>query len=217
MGTQFEALKLSRAADAAYVSIREKILVGQLSPGQRLDVSTVAKQLGVSRTPVKDALQKLSGEGLIEIPAHKGTFVTQLRAADIREIFEVREALEVAACKLLAGHMNSRKADELRRINSRLRKSQLTRLQHIQLNDEFHRVLVASADNSRLYQIYVELSSHVVITRIQPTSGDWRVSVPAALEEHDRIIDALLNQRTEEAEAIVSRHIRRAKELLLER
>ena len=73
------------------------------SPGQRLDVSLMAQQLGVSRTPVKDALRKLASEHLVDIQAHKGTFVSAIDPRDVQGTFAVREALELAACKLLAG------------------------------------------------------------------------------------------------------------------
>src|SRR4030095_9080058 len=114
-------LNLKRAADAAYGPWREKILSGDSEPGQRVDVAQIAQRMGVSPTPVKDALQKLSIQGLVEIRARKGTFVTKVGIKDLEESFDVREALELKACQLLSGKLSRQQADHLRQLNQRLK------------------------------------------------------------------------------------------------
>ena len=214
---RFEVLELNRAADAAYNLLREKILNGELAPGERLDVGQVAEEMGVSRTPVKDALQKLSAQGLITIHARKGTFVTQVKPEDLEETFEVREALELKACELLAGKLDNQKAKALREMNEKMKNSELTRRGQVLLNHEFHWTLVEYAGNSRLLHLYSDLSAHLVMARIHPRYDDWKGPLPDVLKDHEDIIEGLTDSRVEEAQRILSRHIRTAKERLLSR
>src|ERR1700733_6920477 len=117
---RFDSLSQRQISGDVYNALREKILSCDLAPGQRLAVDTIAQQMGVSRTPVKEALGRLSAEGLIEILARRGTFVSQIHPADIRESFQVREALEVKACELLEGKIDTDRMNVLRELNEKL-------------------------------------------------------------------------------------------------
>jgi len=213
----FETLNLKRAGDAAYNTLREKILNGELKVGQRLDVEVTAQQMGVSRTPVKDALQKLSTEGLIEIKSRKGTFVAQVELRDLEETFEVREALELKACQLLSGKLSREQAAILRKLNDKMKDRNLTRPEHIRMNHEFHRTLIEFTGNKRLSKMYMDLSAPVIMVRIHPKYDDWKGPLEAVVEDHQNIIDALLENRMEGAQRILSKHIREAKDRLIAR
>ena len=213
----FETLNLKRAGDVVYNTIREKILNGELEVGQRIDVEQTAQQMGVSRTPIKDALQKLAAEGLIEIKSRKGTFVAQVQLRDLEETFEVREALELKACELLSGKLSREQATTLRELNEKMKDRNLTRPEHIVMNHEFHRNLIEFTGNKRLCKMYLELSAQVTMARIHPKYDDWKGPLAAVVEDHENIVDALLENRMERAQRILSKHIREAKDRLIAR
>src|SRR4051794_3021757 len=92
-------LQRQRAVDAVYQALRERILSHSFKPGERLHVDVLSQKLGVSLTPVRNAIQQLSTEGLVEIHPRSGTFVANLSAQDIEETFEIRCALECLAAE----------------------------------------------------------------------------------------------------------------------
>src|SRR5689334_14256979 len=98
---------LQLISEDIYAALRQRILACELAPGERLEVYHIAQQMGVSYTPVKDALRRLLAEGLISIRPRKGTFVSQIHPDSVRDSFELREAIELKACELLAGRLNA--------------------------------------------------------------------------------------------------------------
>ena len=96
---QLTRLKRESAVDAVHNSLRQAILNSLLRPGERLDVSELAEKLGVSLTPVRNAVHLLASEGLVEIRPRSGTFVTVVTAEDVRETFDIRCALECLAAE----------------------------------------------------------------------------------------------------------------------
>ena len=92
----------STKSDAAYAEVRRRILAGELAPGSVLDQYLLSDQMGMSITPLREALRRLRGEGLIDIDVHKNTRVAPLSAGEARELFEIRLALDPAAAELAA-------------------------------------------------------------------------------------------------------------------
>jgi DNA-binding GntR family transcriptional regulator len=92
----------STKSDAAYAEVRRRILAGELAPGSVLDQYLLSDQMGMSITPLREALRRLRGEGLIDIDVHKNTRVAPLSAHEARELFEIRLALDPAAAELAA-------------------------------------------------------------------------------------------------------------------
>jgi DNA-binding GntR family transcriptional regulator len=150
---EFQALNQRRVAEEAYDILRQKILSGDLPAGSRLDVGSIASQLGISRTPVKDALRRLSAQRLVEIHSRKGTFVTSIGINDARETFEVRAALEGKACELLAGRMMPPLTRRLRSLTTAMFGDNISMVDHARLNSEFHQAIIENAGNQRLIKI----------------------------------------------------------------
>lgn len=171
-------------------------------------MDVIAGQLGVSRTPVKEALGRLSSEGLIDIHPRRGTFVAQITADDIRENFEVREALEMKACELLEGRITPEQIAGLREMNERLTSADISLAENALLDSQFHRLLVDYTGNRRLMELHHQLNAHVQIARIHYRSDGWRSRLPLARREHGAILDALEAGRREEARLAVRDHIR---------
>jgi DNA-binding GntR family transcriptional regulator len=211
----FQTLNPRGVSEEVHDILREKILSSELAPGQRLDVAQISTQLGVSRTPVKDALQRLSAQELITIHPRRGTFVTQIRPDDVRETFEVREALEMKACELAAGRLQAGAADALRDLNVKMFAPDLGFVDHAALDSKFHLTIVESAGNQRLLRIYSGLKAHVQIARVHYRSTNWRNSSETTIVEHNNIVEALIEGRAEEAQRAMQRHIRNSMERLI--
>jgi DNA-binding GntR family transcriptional regulator len=171
--------------------------------------------MGVSPTPVKDALRKLLAEGLIHIQPRKGTFVTQISSQGIRDSFELREALETKACELLTGKIDASRIARLRTVNEALGKSTLTLEQEVRLDSGFHRLLVGYTGNRRLLEVHSQLNAHLQIARIYYRSEDWKHGLPLAIKAHADIVSALEKKQIEEAKEVLKNHIRRSMRLLI--
>jgi DNA-binding GntR family transcriptional regulator len=212
---EFQILNPRRVAEEVYDILRQKILSCDLTPGERVDVGSISVQLGISRTPVKDALQRLSEQGLIEIHARKGTFVTRISPRDVRETFEVRSALEGKACQLLSGKMTPGLIEQLRVLNKAMFAEKLDMLSHASLNNDFHRLIVEHTENQKLLKVYSELNAQMQIARVHFRSQTWRSRGPRVVEEHNAIVDAMIENRPEDARRLMEDHIREAMDRLI--
>ena len=107
--TEATIINQSRISDQVYDYLRSEIVEGRLAPGERISPEELAERLKISKMPIKEAIERLAGEGLLEVQSRRGTFVTRLDPVELAETFEVRCALEVLAGKLAARHIT--KAD----------------------------------------------------------------------------------------------------------
>jgi DNA-binding GntR family transcriptional regulator len=184
--------------------IRGWILDGTLKPGERVVELEVAAKLKVSRAPIREALWLLSRQGLVQISAHRGATVTQLSAQDIRDIFEIREALETLAAKRIrasdAPDRAARLQEALGDMEQAARTKDMSRFSEADLR--FHRTLWDLAGNRHLGDVLGELSTRFFgyeLIRDLPKAGafpfeamlaEHRAMVRLALEGTDRDIDA---------------------------
>jgi DNA-binding GntR family transcriptional regulator len=166
--------------------------------------------LGVSRTPVNDALQRLSAQGLIEIIPRKGTFVTRVTPRDVEHTYQLRQALEGKACELAVRNLNASRVDALRRVNNRLVASDLTMLDHLRINQEFHELIVQYSENGILLEAFRNLLAHMQILQAYFTFSDWKKYSPSIVTEHSQIIEALASNRPQDARNLVEEHIGRS-------
>lgn len=211
--TAFLPVSRQRASDSVYGAVRQAILSRTLKPGQRLHVHDLALQLGVSPTPVKDALTRLEAESLIEIRPRSGTFVTALSPVDVAETFEIRCALECLAAEKAIPHATPADLDQLRALAhaiADLADEDAARLQHEARNIEFHKRIVRLSGNRRLVQLYEGLDAHIQIARIHRGHDDWRGRLASERDEHLAIVDALAEGDGRRVTAALRRHIQRA-------
>lgn len=201
----FPPIVLRQAIEHVYDLLKDKILSGELAPGKRLDVGLICQQLGVSRTPVKNALQRLYMQGLVEIHARRATMVAKIEPNDIKETFELRKALEGLACELAAGNLRTDKIETLRELNRQMFSPAITMAEHAKLNNEFHRTIVEAAGNQKLLSAYGQLHAHLQIARVHYGSNAWRNRAFCA--EHDAIIDALSRNDPWQARQLMEAHI----------
>jgi DNA-binding GntR family transcriptional regulator len=210
------SVSVQRLTDAAYQALKNLILAKTLTPGQRLNVDDLAGQLGMSRTPVKDALNALATEGLVEILPRRGTFVAGLAPEEIAEVFELRRALELLAAELLIARITD---EDLRRLRRHL--SDLDEAtaggdvdDHMRHNLAFHQLFVNLAGNRKLTELYEGLNVHIQIARIHARAGDWQQRRAQEQAEHRAIMEALEARDAQRLMEAVNAHIRRAKQSL---
>ncbi len=207
----FRKLKFQPVARETYDVLKSKILAGELAPAQRVDVGSVSKQLGVSRTPVNDALQRLSVEGLIQIVPRRGTFVARATPKDVEDALHLRLALEGKACELAAVGMDASKASVLRKLNDRLGHDNHPVLaEHLQINEEFHESIVEYSNNPMLLRAYMQLQARMRFLQMYFGFENWRRHSPAVAHEHDEIIEALSSHNGAAAQRLMLDHIRSA-------
>jgi GntR family transcriptional regulator, rspAB operon transcriptional repressor len=206
-------LSRSRASDSVFDILRENIVGRGFRPGDRLDVRALADQLGVSATPVKDAINRLAAEGLVEIRPRSGTFVAELAPDAVAETFEIRRALECLAAERVVTQLTP---DLLARFQDvvdamdRPVSTERDRTEHERKNVELHTLLVEASGNRRLTELYRSLNAHLTIARIHSRRRPDDDRLEQERREHRAILDALA---TRDAAALVSaldRHIRRA-------
>ena len=183
----------------------EKILSGELSPGTRLKDNEVAKMFGTSATPVREAVRELEKYGLVEILPYRGCQVKRLDAQELREIYEVRIALEELAVRRCAEHATEAQllalealADEyeVALIDGDMRSA-------IETGSDFHNLLVEASGNRTLIEMHRGLHNRILLTRrIEPLPGRLPQS-----GDHRAIVDALRRHDADKAASLLAHHI----------
>jgi DNA-binding GntR family transcriptional regulator len=205
--------------DSAYEILREKIMQKEFAPGQRLGLEAIERQLGISRTPLREALHRLASERLVEIVPRSGTFVTVLSSEDIAESYEVRRAIELYAIEVAAPQATDQQLAECR---TQLRELAnlgaahdvvATYPRYLSADYEFHRRIVALANNQRLSRAYERENVHTQLARVHYRRIMRDLDVTQ--HEHEDILAALERRDAAAARAAMDAHLVRAKEAIL--
>jgi len=191
MPESWPLLKPETLTDQVYEILREKVISGKIPPGEFIREQDVSEKLGVSRTPVREALSRLASERFLERIPHRGFRLPEETVDDLIEIYPIMTALEVLgtreACDLLDGDAIA----ELRRINAAYEKAFNDKDVYagIDNNHEFHSMLSARSGNKRLCRMLEDLRSRVRTLEIWAFSdiGHWQRSI----EEHEEILQAI--------------------------
>ncbi len=206
---QLRRIKFKGVSKETYDILKSKILAGELAPGQRVDVALISTELGVSRTPVNEALQTLSSQGLIEIIPRKGTFVPRVTPRDVEEAFQLRLALEGKACELAAPVMDTAKTAALRKLNGRLAQGN-DLFEHLNLNQQLHKLIVEYANNSMLLKFYLEVQARMHFLEVYFVLAKWQNTSSMVVHEHSEIIDALAANSPGRAQKLMTDHVHSA-------
>ena len=195
--------------------LREQIVQGVFRPGEQINESVLASQLHTSRGPVREALQRLSQEGILVSHRNRGVFVLELTAVDIREIYTVREAMESAAADALLD-AGQEQVDEtcqaLKSIISDMAKQvAVSDWQAIaRLDMQFHTAFVAGAGNTRLIRIYQTLAAESRMCILSLSVAYPRID--ALVKEHQNLLDLLEAGDREELHKAINQHMQKAVE-----
>lgn len=212
----FRKLKLRGASEETYDVLKSKILAGELAPGQRVDIALISRELGVSRTPINEALQTLAIQGLIEIVPRKGTFVPRVTPRDVEDAYQVRMALESKACELAAAPgLDASKTAPLYKLNERLAHGNLDLFEYLQTNHAFHRLIVEYSNNPMLLKFYLEVQARMHFLEVYFALAHWRSTSPSVAREHNEIVEALASNHAATAQILMTEHIRSAMKRLI--
>jgi DNA-binding GntR family transcriptional regulator len=197
-----------KVTDWVYEELKSAIVDLRLAPGNPLREATLADQLGVSKTPIREALTRLEQEGLVETTSFKGAVVTGYSRQDLLEIYELRELLENAAARTAAESMADADRDRLDRI---CRESRKLKKNHdaaglAALISAFDDVLFEQVRNSRIRALIENLRAH--LTRIGHLTAEIPGRIEASVDEHEKIVQAIAARDPELAERQMREHIR---------
>ena len=204
-----DPIRVDSVADLAYERIRGLVLSDELAPGSRLGQVELAERFGISRTPVREALRRLAGEGLVDFHSNRGFRVADLGLEAVLRRLEVREILEPGIARLAA----ERRTDtDLKELNSAIAREERTR-SGIATHDasrDFHMALARATGNDELVRALESLWLVEVGRRLlsrRSASSDWQAN---DVEEHRRISAAVAEGRADEAERLMAQHVRDA-------
>lgn len=202
--------------ELVFEALREAIIQGRLHPGERLMEIQLAEELGVSRTPVREAIRKLELEGLVLMIPRKGAYVSQISMKDIADVFEIRRALEGLAARLAAERATDEEIERLERALVKI--SEVAEAEDLDgavaLDTDFHEELMAASHNPRLSQMVSNLREQIQRFRLTSLSHPGRVKL--AVEEHAKIVDAIAGRDAELAQNLAHEHIENAENSLME-
>lgn len=193
--------------DVVFNTLRRAILKGELKPGERLMEIKLANRLGVSRTPIREAIRKLELEGLVIMVPRKGAQVAQITAKDLNDVLEVRSGLENLAIKIACERITDQQIQVLekasRHFENTMETDDITALAKADV--DFHDIIYQATNNQRLIQILSNLREQMFRYRVEYLKD---ATMRATLvEEHDAICDALRNRDQQKAFDYVSLHI----------
>ena len=155
--------------DVVFNTLRKAILKGDLKPGERLMEIALAEKLGVSRTPIREAIRKLELEGLVVMAPRKGAKVASITERDLNDVLEVRKGMEELAIRLACERITPEQLDELDKVEKKfsnlIDSENLTELAEVDV--EFHDIIYATTNNKRLIQLLNNLREQMYRYRIE--------------------------------------------------
>lgn len=191
-------------SDDVYERLREAILTGRARPNERLIEAELADRLQVSRTPIRESLQRLAAEGLV-VSRRRGWVVLEHTSVEIREIYEARAALEGYCARLAAQRATDAQLKEIASLHHPKRNLKSSRQHLVEINDGFHDAILAAAQNERLADMIRRNRSYYFTFRIAQLYSDEEAD--ASIAGHQAIVRALLQRDANRAEREMRAHI----------
>jgi DNA-binding GntR family transcriptional regulator len=195
-----------RLSEKAYQLIKHKIITLELRPSTVIDEQSLMDELELGRTPIREALQRLDSENLVNVVPRRGTFVTDVSLTDLQKIFELRIVLEGFCARLAARRITLSQIDQMKSILEDLDKVESGDYRRlISIDDRFHAMLYQAADNeflsdvlSRLYDLSLRLW-YLVLNHLD--------DVQESIEQHRAVARALQSGDGERAEELIKQHV----------
>ncbi|WP_258358611.1 GntR family transcriptional regulator [Moorella sulfitireducens] len=196
-----------------YQYLKESILEGRYQKGDRLTEAEIAKELEISRTPVREALRKLEQEGLVSYELGKGIVVIYLGAKDMLEIYSIMVALEGMAARLAAENISPDEIEALEKILAEMQvaidDNEVGKYQ--QAHREFNEILFASSNNKHLLSLLRLYQDYIVRTE----SITWYKKRDRLMQEHSGILNAIKDGDKEKAETLMRKHVEHSRQVYL--
>ncbi len=196
-------------------NLRDAIKKGILEPGERLMEVQIADELGISRTPVREAIRKLEQEGYVIMMPRRGTYVADVSESDIKEIFEIRSALESLATGLAARRIEQDEIEKLQNLLNEIEEyiAQGDMDKIVETDIKFHELLYQFSRNERLAAIISNLKEQ--LSRFRTLSMSYPGRLQETFEEHSEMVEAIADGDVSAARDAAEHHMERAEETLL--
>jgi len=190
-----------------YRVLKESIIKGFLEPGTKLLENKIAEEMQVSRTPVREAMQKLVAEGFVKTTPNQTMVVTEVSPEDVKEVLQIRGVLEGLAARIAAKKINGQEIDELENVVAQmsLHVARENLSSYCQVDDEFHDLILNICGNKWIIQIRDNLGSFIYRFRIKSLSVSGRLK--HSLEEHQAIMESLREHDLAEADRLSQIHM----------
>jgi len=209
----------SSLTDKVYALLKQRIIAQSLVPGQKVDIDRLAADLGISRTPVKDALNRLAADGLVNVLARRGTFIARFDLNDLLDLLDVRLALEAFAARQGAERATAEQLREMEAVLQHLERD-FREDRQVQadydgfqaLDRRLHLLVIASAANPKLSDFCDNLHTDIQMARAYYTRGDLETARVHA--EHRAIYEAFVRKDGEAAAQAVESHLGRVRHSL---
>lgn len=202
--------------DVVFNALREAIIKGDFVAGERLMEKQLAERMGVSRTPIREAIRKLELEGLVVMVPRKGAEVASVTGKDISDVLEVRATLEALAVRLACKKMSDQDFDELVAVNEAFKAAAKEKNVPaiIEKDVEFHDVIFHASENEKLIQIINNLREQIYRFRVEYIYK--MKDYTQLIEEHDEIVNAMKSRKGQDASVIAQQHIENQEKSVLE-
>ncbi len=202
--------------EKVYLSLEEQIISQKLRPGEAVTEMKLSRELGVSRTPVREALQRLDREGLIKLIPNKGAVVLGISEQDLIDIYKIRMRLEGLAARIAAEKRESslcrELGDNIDLTGFYMAKGDIEKVKN--LDSEFHDIIYRSCESRMLGKTLSELHRYIASYRKLSLAVSGRID--HSLAEHKEIYEAISGGNADEADALMSEHVERALDNLLQ-
>lgn len=187
--------------------IRDDILSGNYTPGEELKEATLGKQLGVSRTPVREALRQLDLEGLVEIAPNRGAKVIGISRKDVEDIYHMRARLEGLAARKAAEQIKEEELAELEEVIllSEFHVKKPESKQMVRLDGRFHEIMYRASGSRMLEHVLTDFLHYVKMARSHSVKTEHRAQ--ESVKEHKRILEAIRQRDGDLAEQLANEHI----------
>ncbi len=209
----------TRLSDQACEALRDSILHKELLPGRRLDLDDLQQRLGVSRTPLKEAINRLATEGLVTVVPRRGSYVTELTPEGVAERFEARQVLEVGAVDQIVASLTEDHLDHLRRLYTEWRSliapegTGSDYFGFLAKDRDFHRTMVHVTGNNLLLEVYDGLNLNLQMAIVFYPMQDRRLD--DVDQEHRQILESLEARDKRALKSAIRNHIQSSKRALI--
>lgn len=215
MRSNFSAIDSRLLNEQVYVQIKDAIFNKVLPPGTKLDIYQIAEQFNVSRTPVKEAFNRLNHEGLINIKPRKGTFVAELKNKDIVELLDARLMFEQWAGQAAIHQCTEKDVQHLESIASSMERCYMSKpfkyLEFMELDIQFHELIIELGNNQCITEMYKRLNTHRMIAL-----GYYEIAYEIInVDSHREIVNAFRERNPQKFLELITKHITDTKRGLL--
>ncbi len=201
------AARVGRMGTRVFDAIRQAIVQLHFRPGNLLSEAEVARQLGVSRQPVREAFIKLAEVGLVEVKPQRGTFVMLISIRQVQNVRFIREAIEVAVVRKAALEASPKRIEEFRALVEAQREAERRsdHMEFLRLDEAFHQALAHAVDTDYAWRVLENLKAQM--DRVRHLSMPDATPVDVLVGQHAAIIDAIARHAPDAAEAAMRTHL----------